>query len=138
MVDAVADLMHDIHVGTAFDNADMGPLISPKQLQQVLGYIEIGRREGARLVTGGRRITTAGLADGNFVEPTVFADVTPRMRIAQEEIFGPVLSVIAFDDADEAIRIANGTKYGLTASVWTGIWAGPSASSGACRLARSM
>jgi acyl-CoA reductase-like NAD-dependent aldehyde dehydrogenase len=85
----------------------------------VLDYVEIGRSEGATLVAGGNRITSARLANGNFVEPTVFANVAPQMRIAQEEIFGPVLSIIAFKDAEEAVRIANGTKYGLTASVWT-------------------
>ena len=116
---AVAMRMRDIRVGRAFDDAEMGPLISPKQMQRVLSYVDIGRAEGATLVTGGNRITSAGLADGNFVEPTVFADVAPRMRIAQEEIFGPVLSVMTFDDPGEAIRIANGTRYGLTASVWT-------------------
>jgi aldehyde dehydrogenase (NAD+) len=119
VVDAVADRMRAIRVGHAFDGADMGPLISAKQMQRVLSYIEIGRAEGATLVAGGSRITSAGLADGNFVEPTVFADVAPQMRIAQDEIFGPVLSVMTFDDIDEAIRIANGTRYGLTASVWT-------------------
>jgi aldehyde dehydrogenase (NAD+) len=119
VTDAVATRMAAIRVGGAFDGAQMGPLISGKQLQAVLGYIEAGRAEGATLVTGGDRVTSPGLEDGNFVQPTVFADVTPQMRIAQEEIFGPVLSVITFDDEAEAIAIANGTRYGLTASVWT-------------------
>jgi acyl-CoA reductase-like NAD-dependent aldehyde dehydrogenase len=119
VVDAVADRMRGVRVGGSFDDAEMGPLISARQMQRVLDYVEIGRSEGATLVAGGNRITSARLANGNFVEPTVFANVAPQMRIAQEEIFGPVLSIIAFKDAEEAIRIANGTKYGLTASVWT-------------------
>jgi acyl-CoA reductase-like NAD-dependent aldehyde dehydrogenase len=119
VVDAVADRMRAVRVGGSFDDAEMGPLISERQLQRVLAFVAAGREEGATLVAGGHRITGGGLASGNFVEPTVFADVTDQMQIAQEEIFGPVLSVIAFDDTDSAIRIANGTKYGLTASVWT-------------------
>jgi aldehyde dehydrogenase (NAD+) len=119
VIDAVADQMRAIQVGGAFDGAQMGPLISAKQLQMVLGYIEAGQAGGATLVTGGSRVARPDLEGGNFVEPTVFADVTPQMRIAQEEIFGPVLSVITFEDAEEAIRIANDTRYGLTASVWT-------------------
>lgn len=119
VTDAVADRMRAIRVGGAFDGAQMGPLISAKQLQTVLGYIAAGQAEGATLVTGGNQITDPERVRGNFVEPTLFAEVTPRMRIAQEEIFGPVLSVITFDDDEEAIRIANDTRYGLTASVWT-------------------
>jgi len=119
VVEAVASRMRGIRVGRAFEHVEMGPLISAKHMQAVLRYVEVGRAEGATLVAGGNRITGAGLASGNFVEPTVFADVAPQMRIAQEEIFGPVLSVIGFEDIDEAIQIANATRYGLTASVWT-------------------
>ena len=83
----------------------------------MLDYIDIARREGARCVLGGS--PAAGLPGGQFVEPTIFVDVTPQMRIAREEVFGPVLSIIAFDDEDEAIRLANDTIYGLAAGVWT-------------------
>jgi aldehyde dehydrogenase (NAD+) len=93
----------------------MGPLVSRIQMNRVLEYIEIGRREGATLATGGARFGDTGY----FVSPTVFADVEHRMRISQEEIFGPVASVIRFRDDDEALRIANGTKYSLAAGVWS-------------------
>ena len=93
----------------------MGPLISARQLARVLEYIEIGKREGARLVCGGRR--APHLPGGYYVEPTIFADVTNDMRIAQEEIFGPVLAVIAYEDDDDAVRIANDSIYGLSGAV---------------------
>lgn len=93
----------------------MGPLVSKVQMDRVLDYIEIGKREGARLVTGGLRLGTTGY----FVGPTVFADVEHQMRISQEEIFGPVASVVRFCDEEEAIRLANGTKYSLAAGVWS-------------------
>ena len=90
----------------------MGPLVSARQQERVLEYIEIGKREGARLVCGGRR--PAHLPRGYYVEPTIFADVTNDMRIAQEEIFGPVLVVIPYEDDEDAIRIANDSIYGLS------------------------
>jgi aldehyde dehydrogenase (NAD+) len=93
----------------------MGPLISAAQMKTVLGYIDIGKNEGASLVTGGAKIGERGF----FVEPTVFANVAHEMRISQEEIFGPVASVICFDDEADAIRIANGTLYSLAAGVWS-------------------
>jgi aldehyde dehydrogenase (NAD+) len=93
----------------------MGPLISARQLERVLEYIEIGKREGARLVCGGRR--APHLPGGYYVEPTIFADVTNDMRIAQEEIFGPVLAVIAYEDDEDAVRIANDSIYGLSGAV---------------------
>jgi aldehyde dehydrogenase (NAD+) len=104
-------------------NADMGPLCSREQFERVVDYIEVGETEGARLVTGGStpEADPGGNEEGGFyVEPTVFADVDPEMRIAQEEIFGPVLTVLTFSDTEEAVDIANGTEYGLTAGVFTG------------------
>jgi aldehyde dehydrogenase (NAD+) len=96
----------------------MGPLINRRQHERVLSYIELGQSEGARLVTGGHR--PPAMKTGYFVEPTIFADVDPRSRLAQEEIFGPVLCIIPFDDDDEAVEIANGTIYGLAAQVESG------------------
>lgn len=95
----------------------IGPLISAKQRERVEGYIAKGKEEGARLVTGGGR--PEGLDTGWFVQPTVFADVDNSMTIAQEEIFGPVLSIIPYEDEDDAVRIANDSAYGLAGSVWT-------------------
>jgi aldehyde dehydrogenase (NAD+) len=94
---------------------NMGPLISAAQMKTVLGYIDTGKQEGASLATGGTRLGERGF----FVEPTVFANVAHEMRISQEEIFGPVASVIPFDDEADAIRIANGTAYSLAAGVWS-------------------
>lgn len=93
----------------------MGPLVSEVQMNRVLEYIDIGKKEGARLVTGGSRHGEHGF----YVEPTVFADVEHEMRISQEEIFGPVATVIKFTDDEDALRIANGTVYSLAAGVWT-------------------
>jgi acyl-CoA reductase-like NAD-dependent aldehyde dehydrogenase len=99
------------------EDTGMGPVVSQEQLDKVTGYIEIGRSEGAEVVAGGER--AADLGDGFFVQPTVFAGVRNDMRIAQEEIFGPVAAVIEVGDVDEAIAIANDTIYGLAAAVWT-------------------
>jgi len=108
-----------VNYGSPFDpEVTSSPLINTRQLDRVLALIGRGQDEGARLVFGGTR-GDGDLAVGNFVLPTLFADVSNDMSIAREEIFGPVLSVIAFDDEDEAIRIANDTEYGLAATVWT-------------------
>ncbi|MGH6616120.1 aldehyde dehydrogenase [Sphingomonas sp.] len=110
-----------VRVGNPLDPAThMGPQAHQQQLDKTLSYIAIGRDEGAELVTGGTRLDGPSLAAGYFVEPTVFAGVAPEMRIAQEEIFGPVASIIQFDGEEEAIAIANGTPYGLAAGLWTG------------------
>lgn len=119
VVEALKAALEKVTVGLWYENVDMGPLVSAKQEQRVLDYIEIGKKEGARLVTGGNKITGGRYDRGFFVEPTLFDDVRPDMRIAQEEIFGPVLSVIGFEDESEALAIANGTRYGLVSAVWT-------------------
>jgi aldehyde dehydrogenase (NAD+) len=96
----------------------MGAIVSQQQMQTVLGYIEAGKKEGARLVAGGNRVSVDG-SKGFFIEPTIFSDVTNEMKIAQEEIFGPVLSVIGFDNVEHAVDQANRNPYGLAAAVWT-------------------
>ena len=101
------------------DGSALGPLVSETQRERVRGYIEKGEQEGARLVTGGTE-PPEGLERGYFVRPTVFSDVTSEMTIAQEEIFGPVLAIMPYDDEDDAVRIANDTVYGLAGGVWSG------------------
>ncbi len=109
-----------IQLGDPLDEAtQMGPLVNDRQYQRVLEYLQIGHDGGARCVTGGVAATIDGLPDGLFVQPTVFADVTDDMRIAREEIFGPVMSVLVFDDEDEVIDRANSTQFGLAAGVFT-------------------
>ena len=109
-----------LKVGNGLDpTVDMGPAISQQQLSTVMSYVEIGKKEGAKLLTGGRRLDTSGYAKGWFHEPTVFGDCDPEMRIAQEEIFGPVVSVIPIDSLEQGIEVANGVLYGLSASIYT-------------------
>lgn len=118
IVDAVSTFVQALPVGPPSNPAvQVGPLISEKQRARVEGYITKGIEEGARLVCGGGR--PEGLDNGFFVQPTVFADVDNKMTIAQEEIFGPVLSIIPYDTEEEAIKIANDSVYGLAGSVWT-------------------
>jgi acyl-CoA reductase-like NAD-dependent aldehyde dehydrogenase len=119
VIDAFVERAKSIKVGDpSHSSTQLGPLISDEQYQRVTGYIEEGKRAGARVALGGGR-SSVPVAGGYFVEPTIFVDVTPDMRIAKEEIFGPVLSVLTFEDEEEAIRIANGVMYGLAATVWT-------------------
>jgi alpha-ketoglutaric semialdehyde dehydrogenase len=109
-----------LRVGDGLDpETDMGPSISEGQLETVRQYVEIGRKEGARLACGGHALTSGPHAGGYFHEPTIFADVQPTMRIAQEEIFGPVVSVIPCRSFEEAIDIGNNVQYGLSASIYT-------------------
>jgi acyl-CoA reductase-like NAD-dependent aldehyde dehydrogenase len=98
---------------------DVGPVVNESQFKKVLRYIEIGKEEGAKLILGGKARREGETSKGYFIEPTIFSGVLPGMRIAQEEIFGPVVSVIRAEDLSEAIRIANGTQYGLSASIYT-------------------
>lgn len=109
-----------IVIGDPLDpDTQMGPLVSKAQLDKVMAYVDIGRAEGARLVTGGERLVLQGFEDGNYMAPTIFADVTDTMRIAREEIFGPVMSILPFDREDEAVARANDTEFGLAAGVFT-------------------
>ena len=101
------------------EDVHLGSIVSKEQMERVLYYIELGKQEGAKLLYGGKRITTDGCDKGCFIEPTVFTNVTNDMRIAQEEIFGPVMLIMTFDDEDDAVKIANETKYGLATSIWT-------------------
>lgn len=100
-------------------DTNIGPVTTPAQYKKILDYLEIAKAEGARCILGGGPATSSELPGGQFVEPTIFVDVTPDMRIAREEVFGPVLSIIGFDDEAEAIELANNTIYGLAAGIWT-------------------
>jgi len=107
-------------VGSGLDpEVELAPVINEEQKHRILEYIEIGKQEGAKLLTGGEELTGDGYDKGNFIAPTVFDDVKPDMRIAQEEIFGPVTAIIRTDDVDEAIRMANSVDYGLSAAIYT-------------------
>ncbi len=109
-----------LRVGNPLDPAtQMGSQISARQMDKILDYIERAKPEGARRMSGGERDTDGDKAKGFFVKPTVFAEVKPEMKIAREEVFGPVVGAIRFRDPEEAISIANGTVYGLAAAVWT-------------------
>lgn len=120
VVEKLAARVSKIRVGQSDDpEAEMGPMISKAQVERALYYIELGKKEGGRLVVGGYRLTDGEFAKGNFIAPTVFADVTNDMRIAQEEIFGPVLVVEKFSSEKEAFDIANDTIYGLGAGCYT-------------------
>lgn len=119
VVTALKELVESLKVGDPDDpDTFIGPMVRRDQQQRVRDYIELGIKEGARLVTGGPQIP-AGLENGYYVTPTVFADVDNSMRIAQEEIFGPVLVVIGYDDEDDAVRIANDSEFGLSGGVWS-------------------
>jgi acyl-CoA reductase-like NAD-dependent aldehyde dehydrogenase len=109
-----------LKVGNGLDETvEMGPAINENQLKTDLSYVDIGKAEGARLKCGGNRLDKGAYQSGYFMEPTVFVDVDPQMRIAQEEIFGPVVSIIACDDLEDAIEIANGIDYGLSSALYT-------------------
>jgi aldehyde dehydrogenase (NAD+) len=116
--EALVEAMRNVPVGDPMDPSTLcGPLVAARQRERVEGYIRIGQEEGARVACGGGR--PAGMTKGWYVEPTVFVDVDNRMRIAQEEIFGPVVAVIPYTDVDDAVRIANDSDYGLSGTVWS-------------------
>jgi aldehyde dehydrogenase (NAD+) len=119
-VGKVAEFGKNLRVGNGLDpETQIGPLVSAQQLERVTGYLDVGAKEGANALTGGARLTEGPLAKGYFVPPTVFANVNDNMRIAQEEIFGPVISAIPFKDTDDLVARANSTMFGLGSGVWT-------------------
>ncbi|HEY6292658.1 MAG TPA: aldehyde dehydrogenase family protein [Terriglobia bacterium] len=118
--EVLAERARALHVGNGLDRAvQVGPLITEKQLQTVHEYVEIGSNEGAKLLTGGQRLTGGDYDKGSFYAPTVFGDCHPKMRIIQEEIFGPVVSVIPVDDFEQALEVANDVVYGLSSAIYT-------------------
>jgi aldehyde dehydrogenase (NAD+) len=120
LVERVADAARALRVGNGLDpSSDLGPVVSQAQLDRVLGYVDAGGRDGARLLCGGARLLDGDRADGYFVGPTVFADVADGMTVAREEIFGPVLAALPFDSVDEVARRANAHGGGLAAGIWT-------------------
>jgi aldehyde dehydrogenase (NAD+) len=119
MVERMVALDAGITLGPGVEDPFMGPLTTAAQFEKVLEYLEIGRDEGARVAYGGGLPEEERLRAGQFVQPTIFAEVDNGMRIAQEEIFGPVLCIIRFEDEEDAVRIANDTRYGLVAGIWT-------------------
>jgi len=120
VLERVVDQVRQFNVGDPLDpETRMGPMNSRQQYEKVLYYLQLGKEEGARLICGGGKLEGASFERGFWIQPTIFADVTMQMRIAREEIFGPVLSVLRWSDIDEALKMANAVDYGLTASVWT-------------------
>ena len=118
VVDGLVEAVRALKVGDPMDAAtEVGPLVAARQRDRVEGYLASGQEEGAKIAIGGGR--PAGLDRGWYVEPTVFVNVDNKMRIAQEEIFGPVVAVIPYDNVEDAIAIANDSEYGLSGSVWS-------------------
>jgi betaine-aldehyde dehydrogenase len=120
VVELFAAATRNVKVGDPLDEAtEVGTLVSERQRERVMDYIEIGRSEGATIVVGGEPPTGPEFATGAYLQPTVFDNVSNDMRIAREEIFGPVVAIIPFDSEEEAVRLANDTPYGLSGSVWS-------------------
>lgn len=116
----LVEKVNKLVVGNPLDhNTNMGPVIDKKAMESILNYIEIGKKEGATLLTGGYRLTEGELGKGTFVAPTIFSGVTPEMTIAQEEIFGPVISIMVADDYEQALEWANDIEYGLSSTIYT-------------------
>jgi aldehyde dehydrogenase (NAD+) len=120
-VEKLTERARSLKIGNGLDKkVEMGPVINEAALRKILHYVEIGKQmDGATLHLGGNRLTRGNYSHGYFIEPTIFTDVEPGMRIAQEEIFGPVISIIPCRDLDDAIRIGNDVKYGLSSSIFT-------------------
>jgi aldehyde dehydrogenase (NAD+) len=118
-VERLAERVRKDTIAPGMEDGDLGPLTTVQQYEKVLNYVEIAQQEGGRIVTGGKAPDDGRLAGGYFIEPTVIADVDNSMRVVREEIFGPVLCAIRFEDEAEAIRIANDSDYGLVAGIWT-------------------
>jgi aldehyde dehydrogenase (NAD+) len=119
LVAALAARAKEMRVGPGVSDPDMGPIISKRQLETIESYVKIGKGEGATVAAGGERPSGAALGQGFYYAPTLLDHVAPEMRVAQEEIFGPVLAIMEFDSVDDAIAIANRSQYGLVAGVWT-------------------
>ncbi len=120
LLDRLAGRVERMRLGNGLDSeTDMGPVINSRQLEKIHEYTKVGKAEGARLVVGGEMAKDGDLARGNFYRPTIFSDVRPDMRIAQEEILGPTTAVITVDSLDEAIRVNNTTLFGLSSSIYT-------------------
>lgn len=119
-VEKLAERARKLRVGNGLDsNVDMGPAVNQSQLDTDLRYIEVGKKDGGRLVCGGERLTGTGYDKGYFVQPTIFADITQKMTLWKEEVFGPVLSIAMCDSVENAIEMANDCAYGLSASIYT-------------------
>jgi aldehyde dehydrogenase (NAD+) len=118
-VDRLATRAKSMRVGPGVSDPDMGPIISKRQLETIEKYVDIGKKEGAVVAAGGARPTNKDLPGGFYFEPTLLDEVKPDMRVAQEEIFGPVLAIIGFDDLEEATMLANRSQYGLVSGIWT-------------------
>jgi acyl-CoA reductase-like NAD-dependent aldehyde dehydrogenase len=119
LVERLASRAASMRLGPGVSDPDMGPIISKRQLETIERYVGIGREEGARVAAGGARPTDDTLRGGFYFQPTLLDAVSPDMRVAQEEIFGPVLAIIAFDDLEEAAAVANRSQYGLVSGIWT-------------------
>ncbi len=119
LVEALQKKSASMRIGRGVDDPDLGPVISRTQLEKILNYIEVGKQEGARVAAGGEQPADPALKGGNFLKPTLLDGVKNEMLVAQDEIFGPVLTIIEFDDLEECAAIANQTKYGLVAGIWT-------------------
>lgn len=119
VLETIKTILTNVHAGAWDEDADIGPLISNRQLDRVMGYIELGLSEGAKLACGGRRMDGEPYAKGFFIEPTVFTEVKSGMRIIDEEIFGPVIGILSYETEDEAVSMANDSTYGLSAEIWT-------------------